>query len=105
MTTIEDRKTQLEARRLELQERMRAVEAEFATHTARDWEEQATENEGDEVLERLGEAAEAEIARIEAALHRIAEGDYGVCVKCGDEISPARLDVLPYTPFCSACAP
>ena len=105
MTMIDDRKAQLEARRAELVERMKQVEAEFASHTARDWEEQATENEGDEVLERLGEAAEAEIAKIDAALGRIAEGEYGFCTKCGTEISPARLDLLPYTPFCAACAP
>lgn len=105
MTTIDERKAQLEARRAELLERMKQVEAEFASHTSRDWEEQATENEDDEVLERLGEAAEAEVARIDAALGRIAEGEYGFCTKCGTEISPARLDVVPWTPFCAACAP
>jgi RNA polymerase-binding transcription factor DksA len=104
MTTIEDRKTQLETRREELVQRLRQVEAEFAAHTSRDWEEQATENEDDEVLEGLGAAAEAEIARIDAALERIGAGEYGFCMKCGAEISAARLDVLPYTPFCVDCA-
>lgn len=105
MITIDDRRAQLQARRAELLERMQQVEAEFATHTSRDWEEQATENEDDEVLEQLGAAAEAEVARIDAALGRIDAGEYGYCAKCGAEISPARLDVVPHTPFCAACAP
>ena len=105
MTTIEERKAQLEARRAELLERMKQVEAEFASHTARDWEDQATENEDDEVLESLGAAAEAEVAKIDAALGRVAEGEYGYCMKCGTAISSERLDVVPYTPFCAACAP
>jgi RNA polymerase-binding transcription factor DksA len=41
---------------------------------------------------------------IEAALARMASGDYGVCMHCGADISEARLDVLPFTPFCSTCA-
>lgn len=104
MTTIQDRKTQLEARREELVQRLQQVAAEFAEHTSRDWQDQAAENEDDEVLEGLGAAAEAEIARIDAALERIAAGEYGFCMKCGAEISSARLDVLPYTPFCVDCA-
>jgi RNA polymerase-binding transcription factor DksA len=41
---------------------------------------------------------------IEAALGRIAHGDYGICVACGNPISEERLDVLPQTPKCRNCA-
>ena len=104
MTTIPERRKQLEARRGELITRMQEVESELVSHTAKDWEDAAVEQENDEVLEGMGHAARAEVARIDAALVRIDEGEYGFCARCGDEISPERLDAVPYTPFCRNCA-
>ncbi|MEE8202312.1 MAG: TraR/DksA C4-type zinc finger protein [Alphaproteobacteria bacterium] len=34
----------------------------------------------------------------------MAEGEYGDCVACGDEIAGKRLDLDPTTPVCIACA-
>ena len=45
-----------------------------------------------------------ELREIEAALERIAEGTYGICEKCGKEISEGRLKLIPYTRFCRECA-
>ena len=64
----------------------------------------ATEREGDEVLEDLGQSAQLELRMIEAALKRIEAGEYGECVRCGNEIDPGRLNLLPATPFCADCA-
>ncbi len=61
----------------------------------------ATEREGDEVLEDLGQSAQTELRMIEAALVRIEEGEYGYCVTCGEKISEERLDLIPATPFCA----
>ena len=104
MTTIPERQQLLQARRDELVARVHEVEQQLASHTAKDWEEAATEHEDDEVLEGIGHSARTEIARIDAALARIAEGDYGFCTRCGADISPERLDAVPYTPFCRNCA-
>ncbi|WP_416173452.1 TraR/DksA family transcriptional regulator [Cypionkella sp.] len=52
----------------------------------------------------MGNAGLLEIRRIKAALARIAAGDYGICAKCGQDITSERLDVLPDTPFCRNCA-
>ncbi len=104
MPTLEDRRETLLARLGELDARLHAIEAELDAPHARDWEEDAVEREGDEVLEALGEAGQEEIRRIRAALQRIREGEYGYCVRCGTEIDPARLDLLPATPFCANCA-
>ena len=104
MTTTAQRKQQLLDRLSALQSRLSAVEAEIAAHDAKDWEDLATEREGDEVLEHMGLSAQQELRMIEAALHRIDEGEYGFCTKCGAPIGDARLDVLPYTPFCRNCA-
>ncbi|MCC5983820.1 MAG: TraR/DksA family transcriptional regulator [Rhodobacteraceae bacterium] len=104
MKTAEERRSQLETRRAELIERMEAVEAELETHNTRDWEDAATEREQDEVLEGMGLSAQAEVVRIDAALDRIASGEYGHCAVCGTRISEERLDLLPFTPFCRNCA-
>ena len=50
------------------------------------------------MLEDLGAAGVQEIRMIEAALDRIENGSYGICVRCGDPIGEERLDVLPQTP-------
>ncbi len=104
MTDVAKREEQIRARKLELIARMSFVDQELATRGSADWEENATEHEDDETLEALGLSAQKEIQMLEAALARIDAGEYGACVRCGSEISTARLDLLPATPFCRACA-
>lgn len=104
MKTIEQRRAELEQRLEALNIKLREIDAELDSHQSRDWEELAVEREGDEVLEGEGRAGQAEIAAINAALARIDEGSYGDCVRCGETIVEARLDLLPYTPFCAECA-
>lgn len=88
----------------ELDSRLHRIEAELDEPTSKDWEDSAVEREDDEVLEQLGHKGEAEIARIRAALQRMRDGTYGECVRCGEEISEARLATLPDTPLCRNCA-
>jgi DnaK suppressor protein len=45
-----------------------------------------------------------EIERIEAALKRIEDGDYGFCLSCGEDIPAKRLELDPATPVCVDCA-
>ena len=45
-----------------------------------------------------------EIQRIDAALQRIAEGEFGYCVSCGIKIELKRLENDPTTPTCFDCA-
>jgi DnaK suppressor protein len=40
---------------------------------------------------------------VKAALVRIGEGTYGVCLRCDQPISPVRLKAVPWTPFCIRC--
>lgn len=104
MTDLALRRRQLEDRLATLDARLHEIEEELDSHQSKDWEELATERESDEVLERLGVSGQQEIVRIRAALRRMDSGEYGSCVKCGNEISEARLDLLPWTPFCKTCA-
>ena len=43
------------------------------------------------------------VNRIAAALERLDEGEYGVCVECGENIAPARLRVMPEVTTCVRC--
>jgi RNA polymerase-binding protein DksA len=94
---LEERLKTLGVKIGELKEDLRSV------HSA-DWEEQATEAEGDEVLEALENTALSEVAAIQAALDRIDDGTYGECASCGENINRKRLDALPYATLCISCA-
>ncbi len=45
-----------------------------------------------------------QIQRIEAALQRIDNDAFGVCVRCGEDINPKRLEIDPTSPLCISCA-
>ena len=40
---------------------------------------------------------------IEEALARLDKGTYGTCRDCGEPISPARLNAIPWTRVCITC--
>lgn len=40
------------------------------------------------------------LEQVEDALKRVADGTYGRCVICGKAIAPARLEAIPWTPYC-----
>lgn len=42
------------------------------------------------------------LQQVRAALERIEDGTYGQCVDCGKPIEPARLQAVPWTPYCRA---
>ncbi len=43
------------------------------------------------------------VNRLSAALDRLSEGEYGTCVECAEEISPARLHAMPEVQTCVRC--
>lgn len=102
--SLASRKRQLEGRLLELGHRLESIEETLAAPHSADWEDMATEREGDEVLDQMGLAGQREVRQILAALKRMKEGEFGTCVSCGATIDDARLDLLPATPFCRICA-
>lgn len=62
-------------------------------------------DQGTELFERskdtaLNEHAERELEEINEALHAIAEGTYGICSKCGNDIPYERLLAVPATDRC-----
>ena len=58
-----------------------------------------------QAMAQAGERARArDLQRIEAALRRIEEGEYGFCAECGGEIAEKRLEIDPMASLCIACA-
>jgi DnaK suppressor protein len=60
----------------------------------------ATETYMRELDDGLEENAEHLLAEIEAALGRIEDGTYGLCVNCGKPIGEDRLEAVPYATLC-----
>ena len=92
----------LEAERDDLSRRLDELTADGAT--APDFDENFADSA--QVAAELGEnmslavALRDQLADIEGALQRLDDGTYGLCSECGKEISPARLEAMPATPFC-----
>lgn len=60
--------------------------------------------QGQAMSQALNQRRELELLKVSRALQRLEAGDYGDCVKCGEEIAPKRLELDPATPLCLACA-
>lgn len=93
--------------RQELKHRVDAIEADIhhkEEPVEKDFAEQVTQRENDEVLFAIDEEAQQTIHLIDAALARIKDGVYGTCASCGEKIPDARLAALPYVTTCIDCA-
>lgn len=51
----------------------------------------------------LIEHMEDTLREIDSALHKLDEGTYGKCARCGKPIAPERLEALPYAELCIQC--
>ena len=57
-----------------------------------------------EVSSQLAQLESRELNQIERALARLKQGTYGTCEGCQKKIPVARLNALPFTTTCIACA-
>jgi DnaK suppressor protein len=97
----------LESRLGELRQRLASVRSDLSRQReplSADFADQATQRENDEVLEQIGRSTEQELAQLDNALRRVQDGKDGICAVCGSAIAAARLEAVPYTDRCSACA-
>lgn len=100
-TTI---RAELERKLAALNARVSKIERHLRNPGDPDSQEQATQLEDDEVLVQLDQSELNEIDSIKQALARIDSGSYGECQTCGASIAAGRLQALPYTATCIACA-
>jgi len=107
---LEALKRQMEARRTELQAEVHA-DADKARGESYAELSGGVADEGDEsVADLMADIDNAELSRdltelraLEAALERMAEGSYGSCGDCGQDIPYARLKVEPAALRCIDC--
>ena len=107
MSDFEEVKLVLHEMLAELDERLAKITEDVKHSDApieKDFSEQVTQNENNEVQDYLGNSARAEIAMIKQSLSRIDSGEYGVCQVCGEPINIERLKVIPYSNMCVKCA-
>jgi len=69
-----------------------------------EFEEEAQREHEQYTLSLLGEVQRRQVAEIDAALARIAAGEYGLCTDCDQPIERKRLEAVPFTLFCAECA-
>lgn len=55
-------------------------------------------------LDARHRAAQQRVWDVDDALAAQAAGDYGRCTRCGNEIPPGRLEIMPTATRCVACA-
>ena len=74
-----------------------------AQQTSGDMVDAALDSVQDEISSQLAEVESRELARIEYAMERMREGQFGICEGCGTGIPMARLNALPYATYCIKC--
>ncbi len=97
-------KKQLLDTKAELEKRVTTIHNHARKPLNADSSEQAAELGNVEVVSALETEAVEELASIEAAMQRLENGNYGICISCGEEISEQRLAVRPASLECVDCA-
>lgn len=98
-------RTVLTERRAYLLNKTEEIEGKFEQSGDEPFDGDSGEVRNLDVLDDLDDMAQSEIRAIDAALDRIKNGTFGICVKSGDPIEEDRLKTLPHTPFCKDHAP
>jgi DnaK suppressor protein len=94
----------LALRLVELEERAARIKADLSEPLSADFEEQAVEAEDEESLQAQEMHVMHKVAAVRAAIARVDEGRYGICLTCGGKIAAARLAVMPEATQCIECA-
>jgi DnaK suppressor protein len=105
-TKIEQFSHDLEIQRREILGSLRQLEQETRSleiESTQDAADQCVTSMSKEALFQQSSQRRTILRRIEAALRRIDDGSFGVCVNCGNDIPARRLQALPWTQFCLQC--
>ena len=82
-----------------LEQQLRAPQHEFGKDDA----DRAHSAHDKELSSRQMAGMQVRLNLILRAIAKINDGNYGECSDCGEEISPKRLEALPWTSYCIAC--
>jgi DnaK suppressor protein len=91
------------AKRRELQSALSALEREGSASgepEAGDYADAAANDQGTSEALDTATMLSQTLEEVQDALRRLEDGSYGKCTVCGREIEPARLEAIPWTPYC-----
>ena len=80
--------------------RLKTDAAESRTAEVEDPMDYVTSSTGQTMAREISSMESDTLTAVRAALRRIEEGTYGTCLDCGERIEEARLDAVPWTPYC-----
>src|SRR5579864_6074995 len=101
-TELERYKAALEAKQTELSGRLRNRD-EIAIEKAPDaLDEVQLAGERELAIRNLDRDSNM-LRQIKRALARIADGSYGICLHCEEDISPKRINAVPWAAYCIKC--
>jgi RNA polymerase-binding protein DksA len=69
----------------------------------KDLADSASDDIDRKMIEAIGSQELKRLKLIDAALTRIQQGKYGLCMKCGKRIPQDRLEAIPYALMCIEC--
>jgi len=95
-------KTLLEAKQAELAGGLRNREGIAIEKTADALDEVQLAGERELAIRNLDRESNL-LRNVRAALSRMADGSYGTCLHCEEDISPKRLNAVPWTAYCIKC--
>src|SRR5438132_12941001 len=83
--------------------RNRLAEEEIKQENTEDEGDLDTINHNKELLYNLHESDFQRLKSIQEALKRMDRGEYGECVRCGEDINEKRLMAVPWATLCIQC--
>ena len=98
-------KQRLLAKERELQAEIARFESEArdaGEAEVRDSGDAATASQNSSEALQEGTVLSQILVQVQDALRRIERGTFGKCVACDRQIEPARLEAIPWTPYCLA---
>jgi len=57
-----------------------------------------------EMSKAIGARRKQALTRIDGAFERLEDGEFGFCLKCGDEVTAKRLEFDPTAIYCTNCS-
>jgi DnaK suppressor protein len=101
-TDMEKYKAMLEAKRAELSAGLRNREDIAIEKTPDALDEVQLAGERELAIRNLDRESNL-LRNVKGALARVADGSYGVCLHCEEDIKPKRLDAVPWARYCIRC--
>ena len=101
-TELEKYKATLEAKKAEIAASLRNRDEIAIEKTADAIDEVQLAGERELAIRNLDRESIL-LRNVRAALARMADGSFGTCLHCEEDISPKRLNAVPWAPFCIRC--